>query len=192
MGLMEVLGDTSEQPPTRPLPYRLGIAHPLVPAALSWLAGAAKKGIAHRFRRSCVFDNGSTMHEIKRGSGTTPSERYLATIADRNFLNLWSYPNLFADRRSGNKGDGKELCDLLVVCGDHVLIFSDKSIDWPNGADKLTRQAGAGSKIGPIFTGAGQTRKRMSRRFPRRRAGLAPSAHRAITLGRTWPSSRPS
>jgi hypothetical protein len=75
------------------------------------------------------------MQEIKRGTGTTPSERYLAVLADRTFLNLWSYPNLFVDRKQGGKGDGKELCDLLVVCGDDIIIFSDKSIEWPNGAD---------------------------------------------------------
>ncbi|MEO0058065.1 MAG: hypothetical protein RIT17_1538, partial [Pseudomonadota bacterium] len=31
------------------------------------------------------------------------------------------------------KGQGKELCDLLAVCGDDVLVFSDKEITWPNG-----------------------------------------------------------
>lgn len=29
-------------------------------------------------------------------------------------------------------GQGKELCDLLVVCGDDVIIFSDKTIEWPD------------------------------------------------------------
>ena len=72
---------------------------------------------------------------IIRGEGATPSEQYLAKIADKSFLNLWSYPNTFIDKRSAGKGDGKELCDLLVVCGDHILIFSDKSISWPSGED---------------------------------------------------------
>jgi hypothetical protein len=52
---------------------------------------------------------------IVRGSGATPSEKYLARLADRSFLNLWSYPNTFIDKRVRGKGDGKELCDLLVV-----------------------------------------------------------------------------
>jgi hypothetical protein len=78
------------------------------------------------------------MEEIRRGSGTTPSEQYLAALADRTFLNLWSYPNLFIDRKQGGKGDGKELCDLLVMCGDDIIIFSDKSIEWPNGSDFKT------------------------------------------------------
>ena len=68
------------------------------------------------------------MAVIKRGIGFTPTERNLAALADKIFLNLWTYPNLF-------KGDGKELCDLLVVCGDDVLIFSDKNIAWPKGDD---------------------------------------------------------
>ena len=72
---------------------------------------------------------------IERGGGTTASERYLAQLADRTFLNLWSYPNVFIDKKSGGKGDGKELCDLLIICGDDVLIFSDKTISWPGGDD---------------------------------------------------------
>jgi len=56
--------------------------------------------------------------KIKRGAGITPSEQYLVGLANRTFLNLWSYPNLYVDRKTGGKGDGKELCDLLVVCGD--------------------------------------------------------------------------
>lgn len=56
---------------------------------------------------------------------------------DRSFLNLWSYPNVFIDKKADRTGDGKELCDLLVVCGDHVLIFSDKTIAWPAGETEL-------------------------------------------------------
>lgn len=72
---------------------------------------------------------------VVRSSGSTPSEQYLAKLADRSFLNLWSYPNVFIDRRVRGKGDGKELCDLLIVCGDHVLIFSDKTVSWPVADD---------------------------------------------------------
>jgi hypothetical protein len=75
------------------------------------------------------------MEKIIRGAGTTPSERYLAHLADKTFLNLWSYPNLFIDKRVGGRGNGKELCDLLIVCGDDIIIFSDKSIEWPIGVD---------------------------------------------------------
>jgi hypothetical protein len=70
------------------------------------------------------------MEPIERGKGLTKSEIFLGALADRTFLDLWSYPNVFAR-------PGKELCDLLVVCGDHVIIFSDKSIEWPNGDSEV-------------------------------------------------------
>lgn len=57
---------------------------------------------------------------------TTASEAYLTRLCRRAFLHLWSYPNLFRDQGKQGCGDGKELCDLLVVFGDDVLIFSDK------------------------------------------------------------------
>lgn len=71
----------------------------------------------------------------QRSQGATPSERLLARLAKHSFLSLWSYSNLFTNegQRSGN-GDGKELCDLLVVFGHHVLIFSDKHCEFPDGA----------------------------------------------------------
>src|SRR5258706_2833184 len=59
--------------------------------------------------------------------GTTDSERALARLARKAFLSLWSYPNVYSDEgRSGGKGDGKELVDLLVPFGNDVLLFSDK------------------------------------------------------------------
>lgn len=69
------------------------------------------------------------MTGINKSAGLTESERFLAKLADRTFLSLWAYPNVF-------RGPAKELCDLLVVCGKHVLVFSDKSIDWPFGVDE--------------------------------------------------------
>lgn len=68
------------------------------------------------------------MTVIRRGIGFTSTEKDLAALADKIFLNLWTYPNLF-------KSNGKELCDLLVVCGDDVLIFGVKEIGWPQGDD---------------------------------------------------------
>jgi len=67
---------------------------------------------------------------IVRSSGSTPSERYLAYLADRTFLNLWSYPNPYREQKQRGAGDGKELCDLLVVCDPHIIIFSEKDISW--------------------------------------------------------------
>lgn len=62
--------------------------------------------------------------------GLTPTEKHLAKLADDTFLDLWSWPNVF-------KKAGKELCDLLVVCGDDVLMFSDKHIAWPDAPFEL-------------------------------------------------------
>ena len=68
-----------------------------------------------------------------KSSGTTPSERYLAHLCKGTFLNLWSYPNLFRDqKRHKGRGDGGELCDLLVVHGNDIIIFSDRSCEFPD------------------------------------------------------------
>lgn len=75
------------------------------------------------------------MKPIKRSRGTTETEQYLAELADKTFLDLWSYPNTYIDKKVRGGSDGKELCDLLVVCGNDVIIFSDKSISWPEHSD---------------------------------------------------------
>src|SRR5882724_7336737 len=72
---------------------------------------------------------------VQKSSGITATERYLEGICQTNFLSLWSYPRPFRDQ-----GGNKELCDLLVVMGDDVIVFSDKhcsleprttlEIDW--------------------------------------------------------------
>lgn len=47
---------------------------------------------------------------------------------------MWSYPNIFRDQgRKGLQGDGKEVCDLLVVFENHLIIFSDKDCEFPSG-----------------------------------------------------------
>jgi len=46
---------------------------------------------------------------------------------------MWSYPAVFRDQgRKNGKGDGKELCDLLVVFENNVFIFSDKDCQFGN------------------------------------------------------------
>ena len=59
-------------------------------------------------------------HAIRKGRGTTASERYLAQLAERTFLSLWSYLNIHRSQ------DRKEVCDLLVVFEKDVIIFSDR------------------------------------------------------------------
>lgn len=67
---------------------------------------------------------------MHRSSGITPTERYLVRLCERAFLRLWSYPNLYRDQ-----GGGKELCDVLIVFGRNVIIFSDKSCAYPDTGD---------------------------------------------------------
>lgn len=83
------------------------------------------------------------MEKTKRSAGLNQSEQYLASLADKTFLNLWSYPNLW-------KSPGQELCDLLVVCGEYVVIFSDKhtsftpaalTISWPRWCNKALKKS---------------------------------------------------
>ena len=62
---------------------------------------------------------------VKKNDGVNTSERYLTKLCEKSFLSLWSYPNLF-------RSEQKELCDLLVIFGDDILIFSDKDCNYPN------------------------------------------------------------
>lgn len=69
-------------------------------------------------------------------TGTTATEKYLSHLCEQCFFGLWSYPNIYTDE--GNKGGrttGKELCDLLVVFGNDVIIFSDKMIAYKTTED---------------------------------------------------------
>lgn len=71
-----------------------------------------------------------------RNHGANESERYLASLSRKSFLTLWSYPNVYTDEgRHNGTGDGKELCDLLVVFGSHVLLFSDKHCEFTEHPD---------------------------------------------------------
>jgi hypothetical protein len=73
---------------------------------------------------------------IIKSEGTTASERYLAKLCKSTFLSLWSYPNLYShEGRKNEKGVGKELCDLLVVFDNDIIIFSDKLIEFKHTED---------------------------------------------------------
>ena len=53
-------------------------------------------------------------------TGLNDSERKLKALADKTFLHYWSHSNLF-------NSAGCELCDLVVIFGRHVILFSDKT-----------------------------------------------------------------
>ena len=64
---------------------------------------------------------------VEKAGGMTAAEKYLAHLCERSFLSLWSYPGVYRDQgKLGENGHGKEVCDLLVVFDQHVIIFSDK------------------------------------------------------------------
>lgn len=66
----------------------------------------------------------------------TSSEQILAELCNRSFLSLWSYPSPYQDKGLAKQGEGKELCDLLVIFGNDVIIFSDKSCAYPDSGDE--------------------------------------------------------
>lgn len=73
---------------------------------------------------------------INKNVGGNDSEKYLSKLCEKTFLSLWSYPNVYTDEgKKTASGDGKELCDLLVVFENHVIIFSDKDIAFKDSGD---------------------------------------------------------
>jgi len=60
--------------------------------------------------------------------GLTESEQFVASISERAFLKLWTHPNPIGKK-------GKELCDCLIVCGNHIIIISVKDIEYKDTGD---------------------------------------------------------
>ncbi|HUQ01536.1 MAG TPA: hypothetical protein VM261_03535 [Kofleriaceae bacterium] len=93
--------------------------------------------------------------------GVNQAERYLAQLCERSFLSLWSHPNLY-------RKPAKELADLVVIFGDHVVIFSDKSCRFdessPHGWSRWYRHSIAESAK-QLFRADGWIRKHCERVF---------------------------
>lgn len=53
------------------------------------------------------------------------SEARLGQLTRRTFLSMWSYQNPYFET-------GKELCDVLIVFGNDVIVMSDKLIQYGN------------------------------------------------------------
>jgi|CXWL01.1.fsa_nt_gi hypothetical protein len=77
----------------------------------------------------------TTLESNFKQSGTNPAEHYLAQLCERTFLSLWSYPNVYRDEFVERQTEGKEICDLLVVFEERVLVFSDKYCLFPEGQE---------------------------------------------------------
>ncbi len=67
----------------------------------------------------------------EKSVGITTSEEYVGKLGKRSFLSLWCYLNLY-------KEQGKELCDMLVVSNNDVIIFSVKEIKYNRDKDDET------------------------------------------------------
>jgi hypothetical protein len=70
------------------------------------------------------------LEAILKEEGVTHRERYLAKLAEKSFLKLWSYPSLYRDEGLSKNGVDQEFSDLTVVFGNIVVLFSDKDIAW--------------------------------------------------------------
>lgn len=79
------------------------------------------------------------MVTILKNETVNESERLLSTICEKTFLKLWAYPSVFRDEGKSEDGDGKEICDFLVVFQKEIIIFSDKLIKF--NKDKLEEVA---------------------------------------------------
>jgi hypothetical protein len=69
-------------------------------------------------------------------TGVTQSERYLSALCRRSFLRLWTHSGVSRDQNTGHGNPlGKEICDVLAIFDNHVLIFSDKYCLFPEVAE---------------------------------------------------------
>lgn len=74
--------------------------------------------------------------KFDKSKGLNSSEQRLTALGETTFLRMWSYANVHVGRERKGKLIGKELADLLVICGEHVIVFSDKEISWPKSGNK--------------------------------------------------------
>lgn len=72
---------------------------------------------------------------LRTASGKTASESKLLQLARSSMLSLWSIPGPYTNEGLAGSGSGKELCDLMVVFGDDVLLFSDKDCAFQQHID---------------------------------------------------------
>lgn len=69
---------------------------------------------------------------IQRDTSFTESERFVNGLGVKSFLKFWTWPNLFRDQEGG-----KEICDLIVVFGNDILLISDKEIEFKSEKGEL-------------------------------------------------------
>lgn len=69
-----------------------------------------------------------------RACAVTPSEEFVFRLSQSAFLPLWTYANPL------RPGEGKELCDVLIVCPPHIIIFSVKECEIGRDGDPRTQR----------------------------------------------------
>lgn len=69
-----------------------------------------------------------SLRQVNFGEGLNSSEQLLKKLGDQSFLRFWSHANT-------RISPTQEVCDLLVVCGDNVILFSDKTAEFDVNAD---------------------------------------------------------
>lgn len=62
----------------------------------------------------------------------TDSEKYVSKLCEKSFFQFWSFPNPIGK-------NNKELCDILIVCGDIIIIISVKDIKMSNHSDDVIK-----------------------------------------------------
>lgn len=67
---------------------------------------------------------------IQRDTSFTESEKLVNELGSKSFLRFWTWPNLFRDQENG-----KEICDLIIVFGNDILLISDKKIEFNTEKD---------------------------------------------------------
>jgi hypothetical protein len=65
----------------------------------------------------------------KKLNNLTPSEKYVSELCEKSFLPFWSFSNPIGKK-------GKELCDILIVCDNTVIIISVKDIQVSENKDE--------------------------------------------------------
>ncbi|CAK2701501.1 Preprotein translocase subunit SecA [Vibrio crassostreae] len=72
---------------------------------------------------------------IEKETSVNESEKLLSELAEGTFFSLWSYPNIYRDEGCAKNNTGKEMCDLFILIGNDVIVFSDKSIEYKGKPD---------------------------------------------------------
>ena len=72
-----------------------------------------------------------TLFDLQDLEGVNESERVLNKLCQNSFMRLWAQSNVFTNEGFKNgRGSTKELCDVLIIFGNDILIFSDKHIKF--------------------------------------------------------------